>query len=72
MANLTTVHHININIDDVISVNCPVCKCHRMFRDQEKTSYWTCDNGHEFYVDLYESSAKALNLRLMFLRGESK
>lgn len=72
MANLTTVHHITINLKDVISVNCPVCACHRMTQDKEKDAYWTCENGHEFYVSLYESSAKSLSLRFFFQKEDSK
>jgi hypothetical protein len=65
MANLTTVHHININSSDVISVNCPSCKTNQMEQDKEYLSYWTCGNGHKFYVSLYQSSVKTLNLRLI-------
>ncbi len=28
--------------------------------------YWTCQNGHYFYVSVYESSAKALNVALLW------
>ena len=63
MANITTVHHINVNLREVISINCPICKSHRMEQDKQHTAYWTCEEGHIFYVDLYQSSAKALNLR---------
>jgi hypothetical protein len=26
---------------------------------------WTCQNGHHFYVSIYESSAKALNIAFL-------
>jgi hypothetical protein len=66
MANLTTVHHVDIKLGEVISINCPICKCNQMVQNKYWLAYWTCGNGHEFYVSLYESSAKTLNLRLVF------
>lgn len=63
MAILTTVHHIAINLGEVISINCPCCKSAHMEQDKEKNAYWTCDKGHTFYVDIYQSSAKAFNIR---------
>lgn len=62
MAFLTTVHHLTPNLGDVISIHCPCCKSPHMEQDKEKHSYWTCANGHVFYVRLYPSSVKSLNL----------
>jgi hypothetical protein len=70
MANLTTVHHVSISLNDVVSINCPVCSCHRMIQDKQSNAYWTCENGHVFYLSVYQSSAKSLSLRLMFQNGD--
>lgn len=59
---LKTIHHISPKTRDVFSFNCPACGSCHMSQDPDKTHYWTCSNGHEFYVDLYESTAKTLNL----------
>lgn len=67
MAILTTVHHIAINSGEVISINCPCCKSANMKQDKKNSEYWMCDNGHIFYLDIYESSARSLNIRLKFL-----
>lgn len=67
MASLKTVHHISHKLNEVISINCPVCGCAHMEVDRDTGGfhYWTCQNGHYFYVSIYESSAKALNVVLM-------
>lgn len=67
MAILTTVHHIAFSSGEVISINCPCCQTAHMERDKENETHWTCEHGHRFYVDLYQSSAKALNIRFHFL-----
>ena len=33
-----------------------------MEQDPEYSHYWTCIKGHIFYADLYQSTAKTLNL----------
>lgn len=64
MAKLKTVHHISLQLNEVISINCPICGCAHMEADKKIDGfrYWTCQNGHYFYVTIYESSAKALNI----------
>lgn len=68
MAKLKTVHHISLQLNEVISINCPICGCAHMEADRktEGFHYWTCQNGHKFYVSVYESSAKALNVALLW------
>jgi len=59
---MKTVHHIDPKPGDTLSFNCPVCGCAHMQQDKNCDHYWFCHNGHEFYVRLYQSSAKTLNL----------
>lgn len=60
---IKTIHHISPKVNDVFSFNCPRCGSCRMANiDPDFFNYWTCSNGHAFYVDLYESTAKTLNL----------
>jgi hypothetical protein len=75
MALLKTVHHISLKLNEIISINCPVCGCAHMEADKEGGGFhdWTCQNGHHFYVSIYESSAKALNIAfLMRNRAEEQ
>jgi hypothetical protein len=67
---MKTVHHIDPKPSDTFSFNCPVCGCAHMERDPQNDRYWTCHNGHEFYVSVYQSSAKTLNLCFMPLPDE--
>jgi hypothetical protein len=68
MALLKTVHHISHKLNEIISICCPVCGCSHMEADKKIDGfrYWTCQNGHYFYVSVYESSAKALNVALLW------
>lgn len=68
MAKLKTVHHISLQLGEVISINCPICGCAHMEQQKglESFHYWVCQKGHEFYVSIYESSAKALNVSLIW------
>ena len=63
--DMKTVHHIDPKLGDTFSFNCPVCGSCHMERDPQHDHYWTCHSGHEFYVSLYQSSAKTLNLYFM-------
>lgn len=66
MAKIKTVHHMNIDLGELISVNCPVCKTNKMLQDQEKPDYWVCEHGHSFWVNLYQSSVDSLNLAFVY------
>lgn len=68
MAKLKTVHHISLQLNEVISINCPICGCAHMEADRNTGGfhYWSCQKGHRFYVSVYESSAKALNVALLW------
>jgi hypothetical protein len=68
--DMKTVHHIDPKPSDTFSFNCPVCGCAHMERDPQNDRYWTCHNNHEFYVSVYQSSAKTLNLCFMPLPDE--
>ena len=59
---IKTIHHISPKIRDVFSFNCPSCGSGHMEQDPEYSHYWTCINGHILYADLYQSTAKTLNL----------
>lgn len=62
---LKTIHHISPKAGDVFSFNCPKCGSCHMSQDLDASCYWTCINGHIFYISLYQSFAKTLNLNFL-------
>ena len=61
--------HVQPKLDEAISVNCPICGVAHI--TQENGNHWRCVNGHALFVDVYQSSAKTLNLAVMYLPEES-
>jgi hypothetical protein len=62
---MKTIHHIDSKRGDTFSFNCPVCGTSQMTADIDSTMYWTCGNGHEFFISLYQSHAGTLNLSIV-------
>lgn len=63
MAYLRTIHHVNLFVNDILSINCPCCGTLHMKQDEKDKDFWTCESGHKLIVWIYQSSANTLNIR---------
>ena len=69
---MKTIHHIDIKTGDTVSFNCPECGSAHMERGEKHLANWICHNGHVFFVMLYQSRAKTLNLAFIPVRDRTE